>query len=283
VADSEWADKGSAHEEEREGDSDSARADSALAQPAPVIEENTEESSAIAEGLHRSDSLLAAYSQAIDVLQLHGAVTAAHHLQLEEKKELRRRRLAAAENPAVAGQLAEIRAARAADDRRARLAVQDANRKQRARDLAVSEAAKAKEKLLQRKRELLSVEGVLEARHTLKRFSPEGLGKGKNSGGVAARRLRFEVLDRVALLGSGLSAAQRNDWAWWKETWDAKMCEEHGLEWGQVFCEWIQRILNDFNDGVSNAFSILMHNETQRKFADVEMLAVPGSSGCQKC
>ena len=89
---------------------------------------------------------------------------------------------------------------------------------------------------LQRKRtqELLSIESILETRHAMKRYSPEALGQGKaRSGGVAARRLRYEVLEKMAKLGSGLTPAQKNDWAWLREAWDEKVCEEHAQEWGK--------------------------------------------------
>ena len=57
----------------------------------------------------------------------------------------------------------------------------------------------------------MAAEGVLETKHALKRYAPESLGQGKpRSGGVAARKLRFQVLDRMAKLGSGLSPAQKN-------------------------------------------------------------------------
>ena len=81
----------------------------------------------------------------------------------------------------MAGALAEVRAGRAAEERRARLAVQEFNRKQQARDKIQKETQAATEMLNKRKRELLSVEGVLETRHAMKRFSPEVLGKGKKN------------------------------------------------------------------------------------------------------
>ena len=63
----------------------------------------------------------------------------------------------------------------------------------------------------------MSLEGVLERRHALKRYTPEVVGQGKaRSGGVAARNLRYEVLERIAGLGTGLTAAQKNDWRWFR-------------------------------------------------------------------
>ena len=110
----------------------------------------------------------------------------------------------------------------------------------------------------------------------MKRYSPEALGQGKaRSGGVAARRLRYEVLDKMAKLGTGLTPSQKNDWAWFREAWDDKMCDEHELEWGRVFSQWMQQILDEMSDGVANAFSMLMYDETKRPFSKTPMLVVP--------
>ena len=55
----------------------------------------------------------------------------------------------------------------------------------------------ANELLRKRKQDVLSIESILETRHAMKRYSPEALGQGNaRSGGVAARRLRYEVLDK---------------------------------------------------------------------------------------
>ena len=76
------------------------------------------------------------------------------------------------------------------------------------------ETKQANELLRKRKQELLSIESILETRHAMKRYSPEALGQGKaRSGGVAARKLRHEVLDNMAKLGTGLTPSQKNDWA----------------------------------------------------------------------
>ena len=56
------------------------------------------------------------------------------------------------------------------------------------------------------------------------------------------------------------------------------MCGEHGAEWGGIFSGWLQMILDELHDGVSNAFSVLVHDETYRCFAAVPMLVVPSGS-----
>ncbi len=61
----------------------------------------------------------------------------------------------------------------------------------------------------------MSIEGVLGSRHALKRYTPETLGQGRaRSGGALAINLRYEVLERIAALGTGLTAAQKNDRKW---------------------------------------------------------------------
>ena len=170
-----------------------------------------------AEQVHNSQFLVAAYEQSIEVLKQCGAMPMAALLQNEIKKEMRRQRISSNEEPAVAAALADFKAARAADQRQQRLAIIDINRREKERAELAKATEKAKAALSKKKRELMSLEGVLESRHALKRYTPEALGQGKaRSGGVAARNLRNDVLERMAVLGTGLSPAQRNDWKWFR-------------------------------------------------------------------
>ena len=57
------------------------------------------------------------------------------------------------------------------------------------------------------------------------------------------------------------------------------MSVEHGVDWGGIFSGWMQKLLEAHSKGVSNAFSVFMHDETVRNFADVPMLALPPDSG----
>ena len=83
------------------------------------------------------------------------------------------------------------------------------------------------------------------------------------------------MLDRLARLGHGLSAAQKNDFGWRKENWDAKMLEEHGGDWLRIFAEWMQKLLVDVEGGARNAFSIFVHSETRRTLGDKLALQIP--------
>ena len=78
----------------------------------------------------------------------------------------------------------------------------------------------------------------------------------------------------MARHGSGLSAAQANDFAWFKEAWDVRMVEEHKGSWGSRFASWTAAVLEDIENGTSNAFSLFVHNETRRCFGDEPALCV---------
>ena len=117
------------------------------------------------------------------------------------------------------------------------------------------EAKATNERLKKRKQELAHLEDVLEAKHAIKTFSLEDLGKGRSRGGAAvARKRRLHVLDRLARLGQGLSPAQRDEFIWWKDAWDATMCQQHGGYWSEVFAGWVQRLLEENEAGAGNAF-----------------------------
>ena len=150
--------------------------------------------------------------------------------------------------------------------------------KKRAQTAAkLNEEAKAvKSRLKKRKRDIENAEELLEAKHSANQFSFEDLGKGRSrGGGVATKKRRWEVLDRLARLGQGLSPAQRNDFKWFKEAWDARMLQEHGDNWPELFMGWMQRLLGEKEAGHGNAFSVFVHNETRRCFDGVLGLRVP--------
>ncbi len=137
-----------------------------------------------------------------------------------------------------------------------------------------AKAAKARRK--KRKREIENAEDVLEAKQSVKQFSLEDLGKGRSrGGGVVAYKRRWEVLDRLARLGQGVSPEQRNDLSWFKEAWDACMLQEHGGSWPETFMGWMQELLGKDEAGVGNAFSVFVNDETRRCFDGVLGLRVP--------
>ena len=83
------------------------------------------------------------------------------------------------------------------------------------------------------------------------------------------------MLDRLARLGADRSPSQRNDFEWWKRAWDDAMVEEHKGKWAETFAGWMQDVINSSK---TNAFSTLVHNETNRVLRDrfKKVMAVPG-------
>ena len=102
----------------------------------------------------------------------------------------------------------------------------------------------------------------------MKTFALEDIGGGRSRGLAAAKKARVDMLQRMSLLGQGLSAAQRNDWAWFKAQWDAKMLAGHGDAWPKLLCRWLQHIIGQIELGVRNAFSVFVHNATVGCFSD---------------
>ena len=55
------------------------------------------------------------------------------------------------------------------------------------------------------------------------------------------------------------------------------MAEAHGEDWAELFAEMVQQVVNDLGEGLSNALSVFMHNETKRVLANTPALIVPGA------
>ncbi len=176
----------------------------------------------------------------------------------------------------VALALARLNDARAAEERKRRRLIDEAASRREALDELNGEAAVAAKKLRASNKAIAEAEKVVEAKHALKSLTVEQLGAGKkNCGGAAGKKKRGEVLDRMARHGTGLSAPQRNDFAWFKDAWDTAMLGDHGADWARTFAELMQRLLNDIQHGSGNAFSMFAHSETHRKFATEVALVVP--------
>ena len=178
------------------------------------------------------------------------------------------------ESPAVADCFLRLRRAEEQRCLEAARAVADQNARKRAADKAICDrnAAVAEEKAA--KKRLLDMEGTIACKHAVKTFLLGSLGSGeKNAGGGKGRKQRLEVLDRLRRIGVGLSAGQKNDWAWFSDAWDRAMVAEHGAGWAALFAQWMQGVLNDTR---SNAFSLFVHKESLRVFHGAAALHVPG-------
>ena len=88
-------------------------------------------SEAAATNLSDSEAMITHFQQAIKILREVGAATAMQQLENEVRKERKRQRMAAMEDPAVAGALLQLKANQATMERRRRLAVEDANRREK--------------------------------------------------------------------------------------------------------------------------------------------------------
>ena len=230
-----------------------------------------------ADALTGSQTLIALLEAAMSSLREVGAQASVAHLQNEVRKEKRRERASSREDPEVLHALALQREQENAAERQRRKMLQE-DKKRAVTATQLRDAAAAATALLKkRKKEIEAAEDVLHAKHAAKQFTVEGLGKGATTKRCldAAKKRRWEVLDRLARLGQGLSPAQRNDFGWFKETWDSRMLQEYGDSWPEVFMGWMQQLLGENEKGVANAFSLFVHNETRRCFDGVSALRVP--------
>ena len=252
----------------------------AVAPVEAIVAANAEASSGMsaaeADLVQESTALIDTYRQAIEELKKHGAVHAMNQLENEIRKERRRQRGLCSESPAVAAALQRQRDYEEQQLRKQRRLAADLNAKKRAAATVKQQIKDANALLNKRKKELMDAEALQESMHHFKTLGPKQLGQGHVKGdGMRGRRRRHEVLDRMARLGTGLSAPQRNDWQWFKEAWDDQMLEEHKGDWGGIFAHWIQGVLDRFEDNVGNAFSTFVHDETMRCLAEEDVLRLP--------
>ena len=112
----------------------------------------------------------------------------------------------------------------------------------------------------------------------MKTFTPVMLGQGQKKGGSAQyQKARQEALNRVRSCAT-LSPDQQNDWKFFTTNWDSRMAEEKGEDWGGLFAEILQNILDELEEGHLEALSEFMHEESTRILGQVETLRVPGGA-----
>ena len=230
-------------------------------------------SAEMAEQVHGVKVTIAALEESIETLRDAGALKAAQCVQGELAKERRRERNLVKESPAIADAFQKRRQAEMQDTMRRRRFIEEQNQRDLAAKRSIEERNAAVAELKKRKKEIQDCENLIEIKHAMKTFTVESLGQGSsNGGGARGRTRRFEVLDRIARLGAGLSAPQKNDWVWFKDSWDLEMVREHAADWGSLFAGWMQAVLENKD---SNAFSVFVHNETCRIFHASAALRVP--------
>ena len=227
-----------------------------------------------ADAIERMQFTISGLKESLEGLLAIGSLSGVQTIEHQLRKEKRRMRELTAESPAVAEAFLHqrtvenrefIKRQRLASDHDARLRVIAKGNAER--DAAVADTQALKKKIQ-------DMENIRASRHAIKSYTLDSLGAGiEKAGGKKCRDRRFELLDRVARLGAGLSAAQSNDWQWFKEAWDQEMVAAHGAEWAVMFSGWIQGVLNDER---SNAFSVFVNGETSRVFHNTTALHVPG-------
>ena len=233
-------------------------------------------SSESAELVTKSTMLMDTYAAVAAELQRVGAIALAANVIKEQRKEARRMRQISQVNTGVQIALTHDRDAKAAEERRRLRLLAELRGNRQSLSATKANLQEASEILRGKKRALFETELALEAKRAVKAFSLYELGEGRTrSGGAEGKRNRGQVLDRLVRLGQGISAAQRNDYAWFKDAWDGNMLAEHGDEWPAVFAGWAQRLVQAHEGGDRTAVSKFMRDEAQRCFAGEVALTVP--------
>ena len=218
-----------------------------------------------AAALDAHEQKVAGLTEALEACRAAGCFRAMQDCEHELGKEFRRGRDLLRLNPAVAETFLERRTAEAQRQLRKRLFADELNNQVRAAKRAKQESDAAVAELKRAKDAIKEYEIIRECRYAMKTYTVLALGDGSaNAGGAGGRKRRLEVLDRVARIGAGLSPGQKNDWQWFKESWDAAMVAEHKANWGTQFVSWLQRVLDD---PASNSFSLFVYNESCRVFS----------------
>jgi len=229
-----------------------------------------------AELVTKSTKLMETYAAVAAELERVGAVALAVNVVKEQRKEARRMRKISAQDTGVLVALKRDRDAEAAEERKRLRLLEEMREKRQSLSATKAQLKEAEEILRGKKRALFETEQALEASRAVKAFSLYELGEGRpRGGGAEGKRNRAQVLDRVARRGQGISPAQRSDFAWFKDAWGSKMLEEHAVRWPAVFAGWAQRLLQAHEEGDRTAFSVFLHNETQRCFGEEVALVLP--------
>ena len=95
-----------------------------------------------------------------------------------------------------------------------------------------------------------------------------------NGGTTEHQKRRLDVLDRIRAV-SHLTIPQAETWTVFRRAWDEKRRYAENLEWGRVFAEETQQLLNDMHNGSKDVVSKWMESERKRILSDVQCLIVP--------
>ena len=238
------------------------------------MESATQISADEADAVHKVKVTISALEATLEGLRAIGSIRGVQCIETELAKERRKVRRLIKESPAVAESFLRLRRAEDVDRLTQQRIAGEHNQRKRDAAKALTDRDAAVAELRETKRRIQEMENIGACRHAIKTFTLDALGEGNaHAGGPKARKNRFEVLDRLARIGAGLSAGQKNDWSWFKEAWDKEMVKQHGAKWASVFAKWMQNVLEA---ECSNAFSTFVYNETSRVFHGTAALHVPG-------
>jgi hypothetical protein len=231
------------------------------------------------EHIEHSASVICVFEEVIEKLKDTGQMSAVVQMENVIKKERRRVRMLAQEDSNVVTALIRKRNEEAAIQRKRVRELEIAKEQARTRkDLALANK-KARLDIHKRKLQLRDLEALANVRMAAKTFTLEALGHGASGSygsrhQTKARNNRFALMDRMKTLGSGLSAGQLNDFAWFKESWDKKHWDEFEGLWPETFMQYLQHVIDRVDGGERAAFSNFVHSETERCFCGEKMIRI---------
>jgi hypothetical protein len=268
-ADPAVAGEASAHENANAGDMYDADVQDQRVEQFGVISQSADTqiiwSEGIASHVAHCTNKIDVYENARESFQEAGAFKLAGHCGNAIDAERRRLRHLTNEHPDVARQLVRRQDAEAARQLKRRRELDELNQQQRTKKRLLAEAREEEKKVSAARQKMRDLEDTVVLKTEMSTYTPEMLGyNAPHPTAKVFRDKRHSVLNKLSKLGQGLSPAQRTDFAWWKEAWDAMMLEANGAEWGQVFAMHVQHVLDEITVGRTNAFSVLVHTETIR-------------------
>ena len=212
--------------------------------------------------------------QAIELMERINDRPMAMTLRRALHHEERQASLRAREKPEVMSAMSRHREEQRKEIERERREFHEDLRRKREVAQTKRAAAATKAELAKAQKLLKEAQSMLETKQALKTFSTQSLGAGHPNGGTAThRKRRLEVMDRIAAHAE-LTGQQRNDWEWFREEYDVAQAASNGSEWGEMFAEMMQSVLDDLLAGRASAVSEFMYKETKRVLNDVKVLRV---------
>ncbi len=238
------------------------------------------QSTSLSQTAEQTSDMMRTYASMAEELRSWGDIAGATFMEVQLNKERRRVRELSREDPGVQRALTAYEDAREATLRREKQQRDVEARRREELNRLGADVKKARKLLRAQQAKLADAEEAIDIRHRIKHVGLSELGAGLRScGGAAGRTARLEALSRLARLGSGLSAAQRSDFDWFRREWDAAGMEDFGEKWPETFAAWLQNVIDEHLGGNPRAFSVFVHNETRRRLSGSLALALPAAGG----